>query len=71
MAQALRKVAEFRATDDSGKRAVVRRNAEWGEFVVAFVAPGRRNPAGTYHTDDRADAMSTARHFCGLPREGV
>ena len=36
-------------------------SAEWHEFRVSY----QGNPASTYYTDDREDALATARHMAG------
>lgn len=60
---ALRKVRAFSNADGS-RRAVVFRDAEWGEFRVSFAKNGSEKPRADYHTDDRTDALGTAEHFC-------
>jgi hypothetical protein len=42
--------------------ATVRHDREWGEYVVTF----HGNARAGYHTDDREDAIGTARVGCGL-----
>lgn len=40
----------------------IRRDRDWEEWVVkAYDANGHRIPEADYHTDDKADAESTAR----------
>lgn len=44
-----------------GRCAVsIHKDSEWGEFIVTTSGAGRMN--GTYHTDDKRDARSTAAH---------
>ena len=41
-------------------KALVRGRNQYGEFVVDFYVDGVVNPAATYYTDDKADAVGTA-----------
>ena len=60
------KVASVESPDGT-RRAVVYRDSEWGEFRVNFTLDGTRKPRAYYHTDDKADALGTARLMCNLP----
>lgn len=42
--------------------AKIYRNSDWQEFRVKFYRDGKYQ--SDYHTDDKEDAKSTARHFC-------
>lgn len=54
----MRLIAEIPGARVSAK---VYRDAEWGEYRVRFYALGTHLRDADYHTDDREDAMSTAR----------
>lgn len=41
----------------NGRAGKVYRDTEWGEWVVAMLADDTQ--VGTYHTDDKDDAVST------------
>ncbi len=56
----LRKVKAF-ATPILG--ATVYRDAEWDEYRVKFFRDGVYQSKADYHTDDKEDALSTARSF--------
>lgn len=61
----LRKVATVESFDHT-RRAVVHRDTDSGEFRVAFTLDGVRKPRADYFTDDRTDAIGTARAMCDL-----
>lgn len=42
-------------------RAVVQRSAEWQEFRVRLYHHATQVEGADYHTDDRTDAITTAR----------
>lgn len=42
----------------------VYRDAEWNEYRVKFYADGHYNPRADYHTDDKKDAIDTAKLMC-------
>lgn len=57
---ALRKIATFPAV---GATVTVYRDAEWQEYRVRVTLPGVVKMGDTdYHTDDKADALSTAAY---------
>lgn len=62
----LRKVTTLQNADGT-RRAVVYRDAEWGEFRVCFTLNGTEKPRADYFTDDKGDAIGTARAMCHLP----
>jgi hypothetical protein len=57
---ALRKIESISNTKN-GKSATVYRDAEFQEYRVKFYQDGKHLEAADYHTDDKADAQSTAR----------
>lgn len=71
-----RKIAEFEGKTQDGRRMVVRvyRVAIWDEYQAReWVARDAAhswqldaNPAVTYHTSDKSDALATARSMAGL-----
>ena len=66
-------VARVDGPEGSGLNAVVRRDSEWDEFVVTFYRNGAAVPLANYYTDDKADALGTAKadmeHAHGLALE--
>lgn len=50
-------------TEREGERVAVRvvRDAEWNEYRAELWIDGAAVPDATYHTDDRRDAIATAR----------
>lgn len=48
-----------RTVMDNGLSTVIRRDTEWQEYRVSLYARGIT--LAEYHTDDKADAISTAR----------
>ncbi len=49
----------------------IKRNVAWGEYIVTTKTPVKRWN-GTYHTEDKSDARSTAAHqIRTLRRAGV
>lgn len=49
---------------EKGNRAVkIYKDTEWGEFIVQFYEDGEYNQEADYHTDDKEDAVGTAKHF--------
>jgi hypothetical protein len=54
-----RRRIETLASTDSTRQAVVYRDVDWAEYRVVFYLSGLRK--NSYHTDDLADALSTAR----------
>ena len=64
----LRKVAAYTGEREGVTlEAKVYRDTEWGEFRVTLSIGGMRDFAATYHTDDREDAIETARRMVGWP----
>lgn len=56
----MRKIAEF--SWPNGNKTKVYRNAEWEEWVVKFYnSQGVHMDASDYHTNDKQDALDTAR----------
>lgn len=53
----------IRSEGINNRTAKVYRNAEWGEYQVKFYQDGDYLPDADYHTDDKADALSTARQY--------
>jgi hypothetical protein len=52
------------AQDDSGAKSYrVYKDADWNEYVVKFYLNGRHQTDADYHTDDKNDAMGTAKQF--------
>lgn len=43
------------------RTAKVYRDAEWNEYRIVF------DCGGTYHTDDKVDALATAQHYVNQP----
>lgn len=42
----------------------VQRDAEWDDYRARIIHPARlRNPDADYHTEDKADAIETARRI--------
>jgi hypothetical protein len=40
---------------------------EFAEYRCMVTDDRQRRPAVDYYTPDKADALATARHMCGLP----
>lgn len=57
---ALKLIMKITGPDESAK---VYRDSEWNEYRVRVDGAG---PESTYHTDDKADAISTANYLCGI-----
>jgi hypothetical protein len=57
----LRAVDKFGSPD--GKQAKVYFDREYGEFRVMFYDDGQYQSDADYHTDDKQDAISTAKHY--------
>lgn len=49
--------------EDGNKVARVYRDTEWDEFVVKFWVDGERREQADYYTNDRGDAISTAKYW--------
>lgn len=45
----------------TNQAAKVYRDSEWNEYRVRFYQDGHVQPAQDYHTDDKQDALDTAR----------
>jgi hypothetical protein len=60
-----RKITEY---TNGERRAVVRYNVEYEEYVVQLFVNGTRNYDADYFTNDRDDAISTMRAM--VEREG-
>jgi hypothetical protein len=58
--ESLRKVAEF---GDSKLKSTIHHDAEYQEYRVKFHRDGVHQKDADYHTDDKHDAISTAKHF--------
>lgn len=58
-----RKLIETIKNETLGNVAKVYRDAEWNEYVVVFCALGVKQEGADYHTDDKEDAINTARVF--------
>lgn len=50
-------------SDDNTRMAKVYDSDDWGESIVQFYLDGIHQTQANYHTDDRADAISTADWF--------
>lgn len=46
--------------------AKVYRDAEWNEYRVKFFTNGFHQSRADYHTDDKQDAIDTAKYMIGL-----
>lgn len=45
-------------------------DADWEDYIVQVWIDGKRREAADYHAyQDKADAIATALHMCGLPRQ--
>ena len=56
----LRRVSDHEYRD---RKATVFKDPEWGEFRVKFYVDGEHLVDADYHTDDKADATGTAKHW--------
>lgn len=54
----MKKIAVF---SFGNRTAKVYRDSEWQEYRVKFYVAGTHMDAADYHTDDREDAMDTAK----------
>lgn len=55
-------------------KAVIQRSAEWQEFRVRLYGPEGLEAKADYHTDDRTDALLTAKTMANsraLAQQGV
>lgn len=70
--EALKKVTQF---EKDGKKAVVYRDAEWDEYRVKFYVVFKGVESylndADYHTDDKADATSTAKNYVNESKKTV
>lgn len=57
------KPAFDRTDSNTNRRAVVRYNDEWEEYVVTFYRDGVKQKKADYFTSDLDDAISTAEFF--------
>lgn len=58
-----RKLIETIKNETLGNIAKVYRDTEWNEYVVVFCVLGVKQACADYHTDDKEDALNTARVF--------
>lgn len=63
---ALRLVEKF---ENGIQAAKVYRDAEWQEYRVKFFVNGQHNEPADYHTNDKEDAIGTAKLVIGLSRK--
>ena len=59
----LRKITSFKNEINSLQSSVYR-DTEYDEFRVRFYRDGTYQANADYHTDDKQDALDTARSFC-------
>lgn len=60
----MRKINEV-VDPETGNRARVYHNTEWGEYIVKFYnSDGIHMDASDYHTSDKQDANDTADTVC-------
>lgn len=65
---ALRKIGEM-SNEDTQKRAVIYRDAEWNEYRIQFHFNGQYQENADYHTDDKHEAFTAAQYI--INRKGV
>jgi hypothetical protein len=64
---ARRKIAEF---SNGNRMTKVYRDSQWDEYRVTLYVDNAKVDGADSHTDDKADAMATAKAMIGLGQHG-
>lgn len=51
----------YSGSNPDGRKAIVRWNSEWQEYIVQFFLDGEYLSKADYYTADKADALATAQ----------